>query len=349
MIIRCGIIGHAYDSWMDEWFSHYKSVVFKRSYMDFSSDEMEDAYCKRLANRYDLIMMEEEVYFSVEPQYRWFLAANSTLIISGNTMDYKRVRRVFLDGCFDYIEETMDSSELQALIMRLSEHFLQDERKRIQLAKAIAEEIAAVYPKTEKLFLEYWTQIDAQKQGAEYHQNDYAKAMERLIEFLPLKPIRLPLIDLAQGAAEWICQAAYSQERFMATMIFIQQSYRDVFLPHCKHPLVRRAIELYLDEQFDVETVQDLADHLYVNRSYLSKTFIAESQTDLTRYMMRTKMYGARLLLLDPRLSVYDVMEYLRYTDYGHFRKIFKKYTGITPSEYVATFRERFSVEVAQK
>ncbi len=348
MKIRCGIIENGYEKWLEARPSQHHEIEFMVSYLELVQNEP-GKLIVRVENSYELMIVDEDDYFSLDQAFRTSLSDHSLLIITGEVCDYQRVRQAFLEGCFDYLQIPMEEDTHKEMIQRLSEHFLQSERKMIQLAKGIAEEIAAVHPKTERLFLEYWSKIDVQKAGSDYQRNDYAKAIERLIAFLPLKPIRLPLIDLAQGAAEWICQAEYSQERFMATVLFIQQTYRDIFLPHCQHDLVRRAIELYLDEQFDVETVQDLSDHLYVNRSYLSKTFITESDTDLTRYMMRTKMYGARLFLLDSRLSVYDVMEYLRYTDYGHFRKTFKKYTGITPSEYVAAFRDRFSVEVAQK
>jgi len=348
MIIRCGIVEKGYEKWLEEWSSRHHEIDLSVSYLELAENKSgRQIYWER--NSYDLVIIDEDAYFSLDQEFRTPLSDHSILVITGEVCDFQRVRKAFLEGCFDYLQTPVEADALKEMNERLSEHFFHSERKMVQLAKTIAEEIAAVYPKTERLFLEYWSKIDVQKAGSDYQLNDYAKAIERLIAFLPLKPIRLPLRDLAKGAAEWICQSEYSQERFMATVLFIQQTYRDIFLPHCQHDLVRRAIELYLDEQFDVETVQDLSDHLYVNRSYLSKTFITESDTDLTRYMMRTKMYGARLFLLDSRLSVYDVMEYLRYTDYGHFRKTFKKYTGITPSEYVAAFRDRFSVEVAQK
>ncbi|RQD68614.1 MAG: helix-turn-helix domain-containing protein [Tindallia sp. MSAO_Bac2] len=349
MVIQCGIIGNTYDDWLEELFARHEDAVFKVSRIELPNDQGDQGFFKHIEANYDLVIVGESHYFSMEPLLRKGISDHTVLIVSGVEGSFYQVRTAFLEGCFDYIIKTMPEDELKSFRYRLEEHFLQSERNLALLARRITEEMTAVYPRTEKLFLQYWSLLDIEKDGSDYQINDYANAIERLIRFLPLKPIRFHLEDLAQGAAEWICEADYSQERFIATLLFIQQAYRDIFLPHCRHPLVRQAVDLYLDEQFDVETVQDIADHLYVNRSYLSKTFITESDTDLTRYMMRTKMYAARLLLLDSRLSVYDVMEYLRYTDYGHFRKTFKKYTGITPSEYVVTYRDRFSIEVIEK
>ncbi|SDY96495.1 helix-turn-helix transcriptional regulator [Tindallia californiensis] len=349
MVIRCGIIGNIWTDWLDEWSSHHKNLGVSIDVIPWTRQEQDDFLVKHLASRYDLLLIEEEIYFSLERPCRLSMVQESITIISGNSKDYRRVRRVFLEGCFDYMEAMIPATEIQELFVRLSGYFLQNERDLIQMSKKIAEEIAAPYPKSEPLFFRYWTLMNQRKEGAEDQFPNYAKAIERIIQFLPLHSIREKVVDFAQGAAEWIEEAEYPQEQFIATLLFIQQAYRDIFLPHAQHPLVRRAISIYLDKEFDLETVQDIADQLFVNRSHLSKTFITESGVSLTRYMMRTKIYGARYLLLDSKRSVYDVMDYLNYTDYGHFRKTFKKYTGMTPSEYVTVYRERFSIEGIKK
>ncbi|SFH84127.1 AraC-type DNA-binding protein [Tindallia magadiensis] len=349
MVIRCGMIGNVYTDWLEEWSSHHENLSVKIDKISKTVLEQEELFLSQLANRFDLILIEEAVYFSLNQHHRLVMSRQCIVIISGDSKDYQEVRKVFLEGCFDYMVESMPSSELQELFLRLTGCFLQRERDLNQMAKQIAEEISAANPKSERLFLSYWSMINQRKEGNDSQLQDYAKAIERIIQFLPLGSMGERLVDFAQGAAMWIEEAEYPQEQFIATLLFIQQAYRDIFLPHSQHPLVRRAISMYLDEEFDLETVQDIADQLFVNRSHLSKTFITESGISLTRYMMRTKIYGARLLLLDSKRSVYDVMDYLNYTDYGHFRKTFKKYTGMTPSEYVAAYREQFSTEMIAK
>ena len=45
-------------------------------------------------------------------------------------------------------------------------------------------------------------------------------------------------------------------------------------------------------------------------------------------------MGKARLLVLDPRLSLKDVSTACGYADANYFTRVFKRITGKTPSEY---------------
>lgn len=81
-------------------------------------------------------------------------------------------------------------------------------------------------------------------------------------------------------------------------------------------------------------TAQEIADALYLNRSYLSRKFKADTGDNLTDYILREKVREARRLLRYSDKSLTAIGTYLGFSSPSHFSRVFKKYTGFTPREY---------------
>ena len=100
-----------------------------------------------------------------------------------------------------------------------------------------------------------------------------------------------------------------------------------------KH-LVSAALE-YIHENFHKEiTLSQVANHLYITPTYLSKLFSTEMQESFSQYLISHRMKIAKELLRDTHHKVYEVAAQVGYTDIAHFSKIFKRITGQTPKEY---------------
>ena len=67
---------------------------------------------------------------------------------------------------------------------------------------------------------------------------------------------------------------------------------------------------------------------------YFSKLFKQEVGETFIEYLTRTRIRNARRLLEDPRHSIKEVCMLCGYSDPNYFSRIFKKYEGMTPSEY---------------
>jgi len=79
-------------------------------------------------------------------------------------------------------------------------------------------------------------------------------------------------------------------------------------------------------------------NYLYMNVDYLSRQFINKTGEKFSSYLNRTRMEKAKKSLLQyDGNKIYMVAEKV---GCGHnpryFSQIFKKYTGMTPSQYVA-------------
>ena len=82
-----------------------------------------------------------------------------------------------------------------------------------------------------------------------------------------------------------------------------------------------------------------VAQSLHISEGYLSHTFKKETDYTLLGYLTRYRIHKAMERLQDCRVKVYEVAEQVGYRDIAYFSSTFKKYTGISPSEYQLTCR----------
>ena len=81
-------------------------------------------------------------------------------------------------------------------------------------------------------------------------------------------------------------------------------------------------------------TVERIAKELYLSRPYLSRKFIAETGESLTDHILKEKVNEAKRLLRYSDRSLTAIGNFLGFSSQGHFSRVFKRYTGLTPGEY---------------
>ncbi len=81
-------------------------------------------------------------------------------------------------------------------------------------------------------------------------------------------------------------------------------------------------------------TLSDVADFVYLNPVYLSRLFKLETGSGFSDYVTEVRMLLAAQLLRDTNLKIYEICEKAGYKDVRHFYKLFKRYAGLSPSEY---------------
>ncbi|MDQ0973687.1 two-component system response regulator YesN [Neobacillus niacini] len=101
-------------------------------------------------------------------------------------------------------------------------------------------------------------------------------------------------------------------------------------------------IEKYLQENFDRDVkLQEISDHFYISREYISRKFKQEFNENISDYIVRIRMNKAKSLLKNSQLKIYEIANMIGYQDDKYFRKVFKKVEGITPNEYRAEYVKR--------
>lgn len=77
-----------------------------------------------------------------------------------------------------------------------------------------------------------------------------------------------------------------------------------------------------------------LADYVFTNPSYLSRIFKADTGMALSTYINQVRIDNAKLLLETTDELVIDIAVACGYNQIPHFNRIFKQFTGMSPSEY---------------
>lgn len=84
----------------------------------------------------------------------------------------------------------------------------------------------------------------------------------------------------------------------------------------------------------DPITVQDIADHLSLNRSYLHRQFKNVMGMSIQNYLLDYRIRRACSLLKNTDLPIHVVARSVSYQDPLHFSKLFHQKKGVSPSEY---------------
>lgn len=98
---------------------------------------------------------------------------------------------------------------------------------------------------------------------------------------------------------------------------------------------IREAIK-YIKENYSKDiTVEMAAKELFISASYLMHLFRDEVGKTFNECLTDYRIQIAKELLKNSRYRIYEVSECVGYGDVKYFSQIFKKVTGMTPSDYI--------------
>ncbi|WP_336773862.1 response regulator transcription factor [Paenibacillus sp. MMO-58] len=100
-----------------------------------------------------------------------------------------------------------------------------------------------------------------------------------------------------------------------------------------KHNAVEKALAFIEKHYLESFTLQEVAEHVGMNATYLSLLFKEKVGTSYIKYVTKLRMEQAKMLLHKGML-VNDVSKKVGYYNYRHFTELFKKYAGVTPGQF---------------
>lgn len=99
-------------------------------------------------------------------------------------------------------------------------------------------------------------------------------------------------------------------------------------------PCVANAIR-YIKQNLSLNlSLEQIAEHVFVSKSSLSKKFAKELSLPVHKFVMETVMAEAVILLTKSDLSIMAISEKLGFCDQFYFSRLFKQRFGIPPLEY---------------
>ena len=94
-------------------------------------------------------------------------------------------------------------------------------------------------------------------------------------------------------------------------------------------------VKEYVRHHYDQEiTLTEIADSLYVNRSYLSQLFKRVTGETFVTYLNRFRIEKAKERMREKHYLISEISEMVGYQNPTYFSQVFKSITGKSPSEY---------------
>lgn len=114
----------------------------------------------------------------------------------------------------------------------------------------------------------------------------------------------------------------------------------DTFDQMRKNDLVENIID-YINNNFrNINNVEDIAGGIFISSSYARKIFKQKMNMTIFEYLTNVKIDEARRLLCETNAKTDDVAYMLGYKSTSHFKSVFKKYVGQSPSDFRDRIKE---------
>lgn len=105
--------------------------------------------------------------------------------------------------------------------------------------------------------------------------------------------------------------------------------------------ILRKAIDYIHEHYTEQVTLNEVAENIYVSTFYISRMFKKELGKSFVDYLNDVRIEKSKELLKDVKYKTYEVAEIVGISDPHYFSRLFKKYSGMTPSDY----RERMFID----
>ncbi|MCU6708759.1 AraC family transcriptional regulator [Paenibacillus sp. J5C_2022] len=136
-------------------------------------------------------------------------------------------------------------------------------------------------------------------------------------------------------------ESCYSYEQFQALLDGLLEGIINQIPERRQEDWIKGVID-YLNKNYDKEISQEMiADRLNITTSYLSTYFKEKTGTNFKDYLNQLRMNKAKQLLATTDNKIQDVSSQVGYQSKNPFIRMFRKYTGMTPTEYRKEFSNR--------
>ncbi len=94
-------------------------------------------------------------------------------------------------------------------------------------------------------------------------------------------------------------------------------------------------VKNFIQRNYDKKiSLEDVAEEVFLSPKYLSRIFKENTGTGFNEYKLEIKISKAKEMLTSKNFDINQISERLGYQNAESFIKIFKKNTGLTPTEY---------------
>lgn len=166
------------------------------------------------------------------------------------------------------------------------------------------------------------------------------------ISFTKKKPvvgkIELPHFERFFTVEESDLSELYAVYRTVCRLMYLLTYYVEYFPKKSQEQKsYARTARSYIDRNYHKSdfTVKKVADYVKIDRTYLYRLFKEETGLSIIDYINSRKISRAETLLMNEGISIKDVAEAVGFSDQMYFSRVFKKFKGMSPSEFRKNFK----------
>lgn len=99
-------------------------------------------------------------------------------------------------------------------------------------------------------------------------------------------------------------------------------------------PSIEEAQNYIRSHVFSRLLVKSVAEQMHLSESYFTALFKKTVGITVQDYILNCKLEKAKELLIEKKMSIFEISDLLEYRDYRSFSRAFKRYTGNSPTEF---------------
>ncbi|MDG0790490.1 AraC family transcriptional regulator [Cohnella ginsengisoli] len=169
-----------------------------------------------------------------------------------------------------------------------------------------------------------------------YQFQDFAKdVVNRTIKILYAQNISFTAF--AEGGSPYEqLKSCYTLEQYKTFFgRFLAKSAEAVRAKKSETDIITKFVMEYVEERFGEDLSLDaIAGKLGITGPYLSTYFKEKTGTNLSDYILTVRINKASQMLRDTDLLIQEIASLVGYYTVASFNRVFKRYTGLTPSEF---------------
>jgi transcriptional regulator GlxA family with amidase domain len=144
--------------------------------------------------------------------------------------------------------------------------------------------------------------------------------------------------DMALAASKVFMIQVHDSSQHSFSIFNLQRNHEDYDIGR---------VQDYIEKNYDeLLTINGLAEKFNMSSRTFIRKFTAITGNTPLEYIQRVRVEVAKRLLEKGKLTVEQVCMNVGYGDFGFFRNIFKRLTGLTPQEYKRKYVQMFNEEV---
>lgn len=167
-----------------------------------------------------------------------------------------------------------------------------------------------------------------------YDEFEFAKRAIRVraLDYL-LKPSAKEDLIAVLEEAVWLSKGRVRQPDFSMQQRDPQE--KDEKAESMKNQALAEHIRVYLEMHYMEDiSLQDAAEQLHYSDAYFCRFFKQNFDKSFIMYLSELRVEKAKELLADFTVNIKEIGQKVGYRDSSYFTKVFKRITGVTPSEY---------------